>query len=94
VIGLEDAGIRSNNILRDFYISRKSEVTNAVIIGEREVSFISKFRSTKIFYLIRYRTNNGIIVQGAEPNDKLWNGKKLKIRYSTDHPSFFEIVDD
>lgn len=91
VIKMEDFAVLTNQKLRDCYLSRDTETTTAIVVGQIRIPYTIKFRTHyREFAVIRYSTDNELMEQGIEGR-KLIAGRELRIKYSKLYPSFFRI---
>lgn len=91
VIKMEDFAILTNQKLRDYYLSQDTETTTATIVGQVQIPYTIRFRTSyQEFAVIRYSTDRETVEQGVEGR-RLIAGRELRIKYSKLHPSFFKI---
>lgn len=91
-IQLETFGVWTNERLVEYYLSKDTEITNGLIVGEQKVPYTIKYtRHYERFYVIRYNVNGQIIEQGLKPSYSLNIGQTYKVTYSKKFPSIFRV---
>lgn len=90
-IQLERFGVWTNERLVEYYLSKDTEITEGLLIGERKVSYTIKTTSYERFYVIRYYVSGQIIEQGLKPSYSLNVGQTYKVTYSKKFPSIFKV---
>ena len=91
-IQLETLGVWTNERLVEYYLSKETEVTEGLIVGEQKVSYTIKYnRHYERFYVIRYAVKGQLIEQGLKPSYRLNIGQTYKVTYSKRFPSIFKV---
>ncbi|NBW37407.1 MAG: hypothetical protein EBR30_20800 [Cytophagia bacterium] len=90
-VQLEKVGVLSNEKLVEYYLSRETEVTEGLIVGEREVPYTIKTTHYEIFYVIKYNVNGQTIEQGLKPSYGLNIGQTYEVTYSKQFPTMFKV---
>lgn len=91
-IQLETFGTWTNERLVEYYLSKETEVTEGLILGETKVPYTIKYsRHYERFYVIRYHASGQIIEQGLKPSYSLNIGQTYKVTYSKKFPSIFKV---
>lgn len=91
-IQLETFGIWTNERLVEYYLSKETEVTEGLILGETKVSYTIKYSTHyERFYVIRYNAGGQVIEQGVKPSYSLNIGQTYKVKYSKKFPSMFKM---
>jgi uncharacterized membrane protein YidH (DUF202 family) len=90
-VQLEKFGIWTNERLVEHYLSKDTDITEGIIIGEKKVSYTVKTTHYESFYVIKYKALGQIIEQGLKPSHSLTIGQTYKVTYSKHFTSIFKV---
>jgi hypothetical protein len=91
VVLLERFGVWTNDRLVAYYLSKETEITEGLIVGERNISYTIKTTRYERFHIIRYYANGQIIEQGLIPSYSLKIGQTYMVTYSRKFPSMCKV---
>lgn len=91
-VKMEHFAIWTNEKIKCHYLSKETVKTEGMVVGSVSVPYTVKYRTSyERFFLIEYSIGSEVIQQGLKPGRNVKIGRKLRIRYSTVHPSIFRV---